>query len=611
MFCEKCGSMLEQGAKFCSKCGNAVAGKKQQELEQPDAVAIDGNEIEIEKEEGQELQQLDTTVISDNEAGSEDKGEQELQQSDTIAISGDEAEFESKGIDVYASKSKSKWVVVVALVAVVLFAGWMVKGHIMYAISPEFYVKNVFNDTVRGIKKDYFKMQTLLAGAKASNPNNLTNISFDIKNVSHTDEWEAQAMQVIKGLGIDLTAILDNKENEYYLTGKYRMKGKELLSLNARLDDNELLLGIPELFDGIVSVPSEGFGYKWNRSIFGKEIFYEFDDDLDISFSNLKNTLTSTKTDVETEKSYINALEVMFSNAHYEKAGNTNLMVGNTMKKCIKTKIVLKESDVKQGLMRLLDTVKSDNRIKDKANIYYKEFNNHYIEEAIEEIKYEIKEYFEADEIIINLFTNKDQIVKVDFRLVPDRDYKEEKLEIGMEFSGDKNYMDDFKLKILVDDEELIFESKGNHSANKNIFTSHSKFTILSYGSTELKLESSVEIDFNKSKDNLNGDIKLLVDDEYMDLRVEGSYNLSANSVSFESDDIAFSYKDYYGDIFKINIAADILKESGNIDKPNFGRYEKLKLFDMDEYELIRFFDSIEKNVFRVEQRIDGIVNDI
>lgn len=565
MFCTECGNKLEQEAKFCSSCGSMVKG-----------------------EEKQESQQLQLS-----------------QESSTIATYENQKEIKKRNV----SMSKSKWAIIAISLVIILLIGFMAKDYVIYAISPELYIKNAFGNTIHSVTKDYYKMQSLILGNNSSDLSYSTSANVSIKDASHTDLWENANLYILKGLGIDFKTIFDNKNKEYYFAGKYQISGNDVASLNLKLDDNELLLNVPELFDEAISVPSKSFGSEWNRSIFGRESYYSLDDDLDISLSNLLKMQNPAETDTQTKSRYIDSFKTMLANGRYEKNGSTTLMIGGAMKKCNRTTILLREDNVKQGLMDFLNALKSDDMIKTWSNSFNQGYSYYDFEEAIDEAKYELKENFKADKVSIDLFTNNGKVVKAELIIIPDSDYEEDKLEANIELLGEKILIDNFKLEIAVADEKIMFESEGNHIGKNNMFIDNSKFTVKTYYGEEVIFNSSTKIDFNKDRNNFDLDIKLSADGESIRFNTIGDFKLSNKSISFISDEIQFTYKDYYDDVLKINLIANIIKENSVKDKPDFDKYSKLNVFKMDEYEMYNFISSIEERAFWLGQKIEEYYN--
>lgn len=551
MFCSNCGNQLPDSAKFCGKCGSPV-------------------EVE------------------------------EVQQSSYTAVKKEEKKKRTMSMP----KVKSKWGIVVLAVAIVLVIGFLSKDLIIHAVSPELYTKLALKNTIDSVLSDYSKMESILFGGSKDGTSSTVNLKLAIEDARSNDQWTNAELSMIRGMGVDINTIFDEKNKELYLNGSFNVSGSKLISINSKLDDNELLLNIPELFDEVLSVPSKNFGREWNNSILGMESGLYVEDTLDISISNLTKTNPVEKMDEKTKNSYLNAFKVMTTNAHYEKNDSINLIINGSKKKCNGTIVTLEPKYVKQGLIALLDSVQSDNRLSYWLENLDQNYSVAEFKENIEYMKDEIEEYFEVESVAISLFTNDGNIVKSEMKLV-EPTYKEE-MTIGIELLGGKNPLDDIYFEFSVEDEKLTYESKGNHTGNKNMFVDDTVFEIHSYYGRVLKLESSTEIDLGKNKDNLKFDIKLSADDGVMSFNTTGDFASSSKSMIFKSDDINFSFRDSYDDL-RITFSADIKAENSVGKKPDYSNYKKLEALKMTENDLYDFLYTVEENGYWLQREFEDI----
>lgn len=551
MFCSNCGNKLSGEGRFCSSCGNSI------------------DKDQVQQQVHQQSSYVETNYVDNEETSTKVK---------TRSL----------------PKIKSKIAIIALAIVIVLGLGFMAKDYIIYAVSPELSTKMALNNTMKSAIKDLTKMESLLLGYDKSNLSNSIGLNFAIEGASHTDSWQNEDMALLKGMGISVLSIFDDKNKELYLSGSYNMSGESLVSMDAKLDDNELSFNIPELFDEMIKMPSKSFGREWNNSYIGQEMYLPIEDNLDISISNLQKNSNIENADKRTKDAYMNSLKIMFENAYYQKNGNANLMIGSSSKKCNKTIVTLDTESVKRGIISLLDSIKSDNRIKYWADNFGQEFNYYYeFEESIEEMKSEIKDYFDVDKIKITVFTNDGNLVKSEIQIIIDG----EELISNIELLGSKSLIDHVKFDIFVDDEGISFESKGNHTGSKNIFSDKTSLVVHSYYGQDIKVESSTEIDLSKKKDNLKADIRMMAEESEISFNTKGSFNSTSKSTEFQSDEIYFSYQDYY-DTVRMNFSGLIKRTSDISNKPNLNNYKKLELLKMDENDLYNFANSIEEKVY-------------
>ena len=391
------------------------------------------------------------------------------------------------------------------------------------------------------------------------------------------------------------------------------MQGEDIASIDIKLDDKELLFNIPELFTEVISIPSKDFGKSWNKSIFYQETGISLEETLDLSISNLEKLVKPNKIEKGTQKAYIDALKKMIQNAEYTKNGTESLGIDGKSKQCNKTVMTLKERDIKESIISILDIVKKETSIKDLINTIedLQGYNNYYggmdfqheFEEAIEDMKSEVREYFELDRVVMTLYTYDGNIVKSTTDITPDRDYMNETLVLDIELLGGKSMLDDFRLEMKVDRDGFVYKSKGNHSGDKNLFYNNTILEAFSYGET-VRFESSVEIDLSKKKDNFEVYANMTADGGYMDFIMDGDFNQSTNSTELKSDNVRFIFQDYYGDTFDLGLGLNYKVGRDVGQKWDFSGYGKLKPFEMSQYDIEDFVYSIEHSAYQLVEKI-------
>lgn len=553
LFCNKCGTKMEKDSNFCENCGNQMGGEKNK-------IQKDG----------------------------------------------------PSNVSKHRTIKKPKWIVAAVIVAMILI-GLLAKEHIVYAVSPELHIKLATNNTIKEIQKHYSQIQSILFGKNTKNPSYSTSIKANMNYANHTDDWTNQDLSMLNGIGVNLSTLFDEKNKELYLGGKYIIQGDELLSINTKLDDNELLINIPELFDHPLSIPSKNLGKDWNRSLLYEDSRFPLDETLDISISNLEAIFKVDKMDKETKKAYMNSLKLMIQNARYEKSGREDLIIGDSSKKCNKTTIILNQEDIKQGIIALLDVLKKDKGILGLGNtiqgfnpysIYGGVDYNEGIEEVIEEITRIIREDLELDKFVVTVFTHKNNIVKSKIAITPDQDYVEETLTYDLELLGKESILDYLKLEFKAGEEKYIYESKGNHTGQKNSFSDNTTIELYSYGNLAI-LKSSLDIDLSKNKNNLNADFKVMFDDGGMSLSTNGDFNSSTKSTEFKSDNIYFTFEDY-GDVLNLDFSLDYKTQKDINNKPHFNNPKKLQLLEMNEYELESLIDEFDEKGYYLGNKIES-----
>lgn len=562
LFCVKCGNQLADDSKFCSNCGNVV-GEEQNQIEK--------------QERSQQIGDIITASTELKEEGLKDK------------------------------KQKPKWAVLAIVIAVVLALGFIAKDFLVYAVSPEKFILSAINKTYKDLCKDLEKMESIFSINTLTKTSSTSNIKFLINNIQYSDDYN-EDLNMLNGMGIELTTGIDRNKKELVLCGKAIYDGSDVLSINSKLDDNELLVNIPELYHKSFTVPSKDFGKQWNNSIIAMENDAYVDDSLDISFSEIIEKNTLEKIDKRTKREYLKGFKTLIQNASYEKNGSEYLFIGDKSKKCKKTTVKLNHDDVKEGLIQLIDALNNDNRIEQWKNTL-RNTDQYYaiqdFEESINEMRYGINEYYDIDSIIFDVYTKNGNVVQLDLILIPDIEYKEENLKGSIAFLGEKNLIDDFKLELIAGNGEefnMLVSSKGDHLGNKNLYTDDTRITINSYGVEVARINSNTEVDLSKTKDNYKSNIDLISDEVNMQLNIKGDFTSSSKKIEYNLKDISIELEDDYGDSFIFQGILSLSEEEDIKNLANFETGEKLDLIKITE-------DDVYEIMYTLEENIENIVD--
>lgn len=557
LFCTKCGNQLADDSKFCSNCGNVV-GEEQNQIEKQGQVQQTGDVI--------------TAATDPKEEGLKDK------------------------------KQKSKWAVLAIVIAVVLALGFIAKDFLVYAVSPEKFVLSAINKTYKDLCKDLEKMRSMFSINTLTKTSSTSNIKFLINNIQYSDDYY-EDLNMLNGMGIELTTGIDRNKKELVLCGKAVYDDSNVLSINSKLDDNELLVNIPELYHKSFTVPSKDFGKQWNNSIIAMKNDAYVDDSLDISFSEIIEKNTLEKIDKRTKREYLKGFKTLIQNASYEKNGSEYLYIGDKSKKCQKTTVKLNNDDVKDGLIQLIDALNNDNRIEQWKNTF-RNTDQYYViqdfEETINEMRYGINEYYDIDNITFDVYTKNGNVVQLDFILISDMEYKEENLKGSIAFLGEKNLIDDFKFELIPGNGEefkMIVSSKGDHLGNKNLYTDDTRISINSYGIEVARINFNTEVDLSKAKDNYKSNIDLISDEVNMQLNIKGDFTSSSKKIEYNLKDVSIELEDDYGDSFIFQGALSLSEEEGVKNLDDFETIEKLDLVKITEDDIYEIMVTIEENV--------------
>lgn len=483
--------------------------------------------------------------------------------------------------------------------------GVMAKDTIIYTISPEKYVLLSMNNTYKSISKDMEKMKTMFLSDISPRDSYTNTINISVDSLTTNDPWMDEELYMFNGSGLELSSSIDRAKKEVQVSGKSFYNKRDFVSINGRLNDDELLLHIPELYNKVFMLPSKDFGRRWNESDISRETFSHLDESLDISYSNLVGDTLDTEMDSKTKSAYDKALNTILSNARFEKNGSINLSIGDKSKKCAWTSLIIEENHIKTSLLQLVDALEEDNRLEKTREILRKT-NQEYIisdlEDGLRELRYSIEEYFQLDKFNMDIYTYNGKVVKVDMNILPDIDYKEEKVKIMVDLLGENSFLDDFKFEVLVgeDGDKIVYTSRGNHLGQKNLLTDDSKLVVYGYGQEIIRLNSRTEIDLSKDKSNLDYSLDFNGDGMEFNFTTRGDFISTSDKIDYNFKDISVSTRDYYEYSFNFQGNLGLRLEKGAKNICDIDRIEKLKLLDVMGYDLYEIMSTIESNAYNI-----------
>lgn len=564
LFCTKCGNKLPADAKFCSKCG-AQIGEETSGVETKEII--------------QETPMVDTEIL-----GEENKEEKPKKAKKPRKI------------------MKNLGIVAIILV-ILLVAGLVFKDTIVYSMFPDKYIMSSLNKTFKEVNKDLKHTQATFLGDTLSK-STTNDLKLMVNSASSSVPFLNQTLNMFSGMGIELNTATDMKNNAFYLNGKTKFNGRDLVSLGLKLDDTELLVHVPELYNKSFTVPSKDLGRQWNQSVFAQETYMYVDEDLDISFSELMKNPDIIEMDKETKLAYFNALQSLTKNAKFTKAEDKNLLIGDKNVKHKRTIVTLDPRDIKDGLVELIEAFENDNRLKEWKDSLQSTNQGYLIyefEESLKDIKYEIREYYDIDKIELDIYTRKGKAIEVNIGVTPDIDYSYDTLNLKLGFLGEKNISDDFLFELSVgeDDGKITFTSKSNTSGRKDEIRNDIQFIVHDYGYELVRLNSSAEIDLKKKKDNIKYNLNMIIDDDVsLDIKVNGDFTSSSKTIEYDLHDVNVNVGElYYNENVSFQGSLFLSSREGIKDLPNIEKTEKVKILQLLEYDIYDIMEALEINM--------------
>ncbi len=314
MFCNNCGYSVDDGSKFCPKCGNNM--DLLQNNTNPNTPS--GNELNSNYPSGNELS---SNYPSDNILKSDytpDNVQSTNYPADAVPCSDTETTYESGAIateeipGVYDEtempseetipeeppKKKHKALKIllpIVAVLVLLITTALVFGRtIFFAVAPEAYVANLIENTSKELTLELDRVEENVFGFDIKADEALTAaVKFDIKSAYDENKGD---FSIANNPADNKIVAYGNIENEYNKISAY-----------AFLDDENIGVMFPGTDGKYLTVPSADFGQKFKTSngYFSSSVkendkqSYDLLSALDLSYSSLMQTFA---TDKETTK---------------------------------------------------------------------------------------------------------------------------------------------------------------------------------------------------------------------------------------------------------------------------------------------------------------------
>ena len=497
-------------------------------------------------------------------------------------------------------KRKKLGIISIALI-IILILLFTFRDVIAYNLFPKQYIMLSISKTFNEVNKDFQNIQTMFFGdiLKKSNTKDL-NITID--NAKSSDPFDYLKFKVYNGLDFYFKTTTDIDNKFFYLEGKTSRKEKLLLSLNLKLDDNELLIKIPELYDKTFMLPSKNLGKEWNQSTFGENSSREVDENLDISFSAFRKSFEVVEMDKQTKNNYLNALKTLTKNGDYKKSGKQEVLIGETLKKHRRTIVTLDPNNAKNGLIELIEAFENDNRLEEgKENLIFTNQKQSVkaLEKKLKDLKQTIKEDYHKNKTTLDLLTRKGKAIEINLETTSDVDKIHEALKLSLGFLGEKSITDDFIFELTEgqNKDKIVLTSKNILSDNTNEISNHIEFTLYNNGYETKRLNSWAEIDPSKEKDNLTYNLNILSDNNMnIDIKAKGDFKSSTKNIEYNLHNISFIMEDSYSDK-KITFEGSLFLSSreGAETIPITDESEKVKILEILEHDIFKILERLEK----------------
>ena len=447
----------------------------------------------------------------------------------------------------------------------------------------------VFKNTVSKISDELSKSKKELMGITLSDKDSFTvGLTAELDSFS-SDSYFYQDLSRLKGMGASVNLSVDKSGKQ--LLGQTQVVYKEnpILGINLFLNDNEVGVNIPELFDQYWTAKTANFGKQWNDSFYGSRVAYiSLSDGLDLSFSKLMDfskqmiTEETRKKIAETTKEFVKHIQL----------GNITSASVTLQGKSVKAReipVIIQGSELESYLVDLMEIYVEDDQFINQilAYGYYDDFI-----EGFDMFLEGFKDFVNIrGDITINLVEYKGIIVELELEKEIEIYNQETELTLEISSRDNENLINDFNLDIgiEIEGEKLTMElsSKGNHVPQKDSFTDDTRLVIRIPYEEDLVLKSECDIDMKKG--TIDGSYEFRVDEENFKLDYSGEYS-NSKELKISLDDVDITVNDY-GESSKISGSIDFTLSKG-AKKDLIKIREKQYILDMDEDQLFEYFDD-------------------
>ncbi|HHW47067.1 MAG TPA: zinc ribbon domain-containing protein [Clostridiaceae bacterium] len=483
---------------------------------------------------------------------------------------------------------KTGLVIIIAAILIVFSCVVMAKNSIIRAVSPKSYLGIILNNTISKISQELNNSRNELMGFTLTEKDDFTlGLAGEIASMS--SEGGFIDYSNIKRLGANFNISVDKGNKQLLWKSQVLYRDNPLLSINFFLNDSEVGVNIPELFDHYWTAGTEKFGRKWNDSYVGWQLInFRISDDLDLSFSKLMDYSSKVITD-ETRKKIAEITKEFLKHIKIGDMTSSNVTIKGKSVKAREIQVIIEGSELESYLIDIMETYVEDeyfvNQISATGN--YDDFMDGF-DIFINGFKDNVNI---RGDITLYVTEYKGLIVKLE--LEKEFEVYDQMVELMLEISSNDidNLINDFKFDFELDagGETLAIElsSKGNHVPQKGLYTDDTRLVVRIPYEDNLIFESECDVDLKKG--TIDGSYKLREGESGIKLDFSGKY-INSKGLDISLDDVGITVSSYPGTI-KIRGSIDFkLAKGAQKDLIKIG--EKQYILDMDEDQIYEYFEE-------------------
>lgn len=511
MFCVQCGKEISDAAKFCPHCGAVTAAS----APKPEAAFKPGFT-------------LNSAPTPEKTAGT---GSYSYGSSPSTPPTPpeDTEKHGKKGLFIGGA------VAAVAVVAAVVFM--LVSG--VFA-SPKGRVEAAFAKTMSAYSK-------AMEGMGLSDLTELTQSksvsqSFSMELNSVNSELVGYDLSSLRGLGLRMSTDYDQKGRKAGAELAAFWGDNEICSFLMAVDDNVLSFASPQ-FTG-------GDAYGLDTETLGADLVRLGAEDEDINVSGISFNLFDLAEETapsqqpkEMEQKLKDAAKKLEAAIKVEKAGKKTVEVNGNSVNAAKYLVTIPEQamedyiDALSDAMAMVDSQEQSRKFLrgiglDEDSIGYLLPDMSGMDpygETFDTLKQVLQEMGDLE---LEVYLDGGYVCAVEYS----KEQNGSRLEFGLYMGGGDNYVDDFSIKIAVDDEEVLIESTGSHGGKDGVFTDATTLRARSGGSTLFRISSNFSYEPKAKADNFEWRLNL---NNMASVKMAGQLTTGKDSLDLQLGDVS------------------------------------------------------------------------
>lgn len=350
---------------------------------------------------------------------------------------------------------------------------------------------------------------------------------------------EMDGYRELEGLGILLNHDVSMSGRKIGTTLTAFYGSSDLLSIHAKFDNDQFHLGSPQLTeDTFYMISTTALGDVFSELL-------EIDELSGVSFNIFdlyKQALKLTEGNEEAREAVIEAGKALLKAVEVKKGKRDTVDVNGTDLSCSTYRVRIRKTAVRDFLNALEDALQSmdstDATLELLSSAGFPAEILDEVEYALEDSQYQLEEIFDAlrdtaDElgnIDLDVYVNKGYVVAVVYEF----EVNDVEAELVLSIGGGKNYVDDLSLRLTTEYGEMLLTSQGNHTGKGGVFTNDTILTLKDDYSKETLFQMALSYKPDAKDDNFSLQLEL----DGVEIRLEGLLTCGRDSFHLRLDEV-------------------------------------------------------------------------